>query len=365
MALITELLAYLLLLATWPFSLLKLACLFGIRIALVVIYTWTELIRTTISFHVNIILRTITWTFGLLSLPARVVNSFQRERQLEQKLQEMQYELENLVWDKKKLQEHFQMAVKENKMMEILLAELEEEHDMAIAKIENLEGKLKDQINENLRLKEIQGKGYWSSKDQNNIDSGQNIDDISYNTPHSILSLKSNYSGSGIGLQDLLTHKDVWEDGSKSRTELLKLLKTGPKSGPIPQVKPEMISKEVEMNGVVLLDHSRHIALWQSLFSAIMSLVVGVTVWKAEDPCMPLVVALFTVVGMSLKSVVQFFSTIKNKPATDAVALLSFNWFILGTLTYPTLPRVARVLAPLVLHLMDQTMNRFGLLPLA
>ena len=30
--------------------------------------------------------------------------------QLEQKLHEMQIELENLVWDKKELQEHFKMA---------------------------------------------------------------------------------------------------------------------------------------------------------------------------------------------------------------------------------------------------------------
>lgn len=62
--------------------------------------------------------------------------------QLEQKLHGMQIDLENLVRDKKKLQEHFQMAVKERRMMEILLAEIEEEHDMAIAKIEKLEGKV-------------------------------------------------------------------------------------------------------------------------------------------------------------------------------------------------------------------------------
>ncbi|RZC30092.1 hypothetical protein D0Y65_001621 [Glycine soja] len=258
----------------------------------------------------------------------------------------MQIELENLVWDKKELQEHFKMAVKERKMMEMLLVELEEEHDMAIEKIEKLEGKLQDQTNENLRLKEIQGKRYWSSKDQSNSDRVQTINDSNYNISHPILSLNSNYNGSGISLQDLIMCKDIWEDESKTRSELLKLLKAVPKSGPV--VK----SKTSEA-----LDYHRDVALSQSLFSAIMSLVVGVTVWEAEDPCTPLVVALFAVVGMSLKSVVQFFSTIRNKPASDAVALLSFNWFILGTLTYPTLPRVARMLAPLVLRLMDQTMT--------
>lgn len=354
MAFVSALLANLILLVLRPFSLLMLPWLFGIRIALTVIYTWTELIRTTISFPVNIILRIITWTFGLISLPARAVNIFQRGRQLEQTLHEMQIELQNLVWDKKELQENFQMAVKECKMMEILLAELEEEHDMAIAKIDKLERKLRDQTNENLRLKELNSKGFWSSKDQKYTNRIQNIDDSNYNISHPILSLNSNYNASGISLQDLLMRKDIWdEDESKTRSELLKLLKTGPMSGPV----------KAEMNEA--LDHHRAIALSQSLFSAIMSLAVGITVWEAEDPCMPLVVALFSVVGMSLKSVVQFFFTIRNKPASDAVALLSFNWFILGTLTYPTLPRVARMLAPLVLRLTNQAMSWFGLLSLA
>ncbi|CAJ1930820.1 unnamed protein product [Sphenostylis stenocarpa] len=319
MALLFDIICNIIFLVMRPFSLLNLAFWFGIKIALAVIYTWTELIGTTISFHVNIILSVITWTFGVISLPARAVNVFQKERQIE---------LENLVRDKLKLQEHFQMAVKERKMMDVLLAELEEELDMAIAKIEKLEGKLRDQTNENLRLKEIQGKEYWSSKDQNKSEKFQNI-----------------------ALQDLLMHKDIREDESKTRSEFLKHLKTGSKFGP---VCPKMISKDVETIETPTLDHHRHIAVSQSLFTALMSLVVGVTVWEAEDPCMPLVVALFAVVGMSLKSVVQFFSSIRNKPASDVVVLLSFNLFILGTLSYPTLPKVARMLAPLVLRLVDQ-----------
>lgn len=219
---------------------------------------------------------------------------------------------------------------------------------------------MKNQINENLRLKEIQGKGYWNSKDQN-IENDQKIDDSSYSIPPTLPG-KSSYTGTGVALQDLLKHKDILEEGSQTRTELLKLLKTGPKPEHLSADKSEPISKDlVEMSEV--LDH-RQIAISQSIFSAILSLTVGVTAWEAEDPCMPLVVALFAVVAMSLKSVVQFFFTIRNKPASDAVALLSFNWFILGTLTYPTLPRVAPMLAPLVLRCIDQTVMRFGLLSL-
>lgn len=64
--------------------------------------------------------------------------------QLELHLHDMQIESENLAWDRKQLQEHLQTAIKEHKMMELILAELEEEHDKAIAKIELLEGEVND-----------------------------------------------------------------------------------------------------------------------------------------------------------------------------------------------------------------------------
>lgn len=191
-----------------------------------------------------------------------------------------------------------------------------------------------------------------------NIDNDRKVDG---SIPPPTLPWKSSYSESEVSLQDLLSRKDIWQDESKARTELLKLLKTGQKSAP---AKPEPVSKDAVAEVSEVLDHRREVAISRSVFSAILSLIVGVTVWEADDPCMPLVVALFAVVGMSLKSVVQFFFSIRNKPASDAVALLSFNWFILGTLTYPTLPRVAPMLAPLVLRFVDQAIIRFGLLSL-
>jgi hypothetical protein len=194
-------------------------------------------------------------------------------------------------------------------------------------------GQFQDLKNENLWLKEIQVKA----------GNGQNssISDI-YGIPYGIPSLKSS---SGILLQDLMMPKDSWGDESKTKTQYLSFLKARSKSSGsvIPPINPEIITRE-----------RREVALSQSLFSAVLSLLVGMIVWEAEDPCMPLVVALFTVVGMSLKSVVEFFFTIKNKPASDAVALLSFNCFILGMLTYPAMPIVARMLAPVSVTIMDQ-----------
>ena len=211
---------------------------------------------------------------------------------------------------------------------------------------------MQDLKNENTRLKEIQGRRLLSNKGQDDTGNDQNSGN-SYGIP----SWKSDYNGSGLILQDLLMHRDEWESGSKSRTEVPFLSKTGAEAaGHIHPFTPARItSRNSSMDEV--LDQQRDTALSQSLFSAVLSLLVGMIIWEAEDPCMPLVVALYTVVGMSLKSVVQFFSTIKNKPASDAVALLSFNWFILGALTYPTLPRVARMMAPLALSFMDQALS--------
>jgi hypothetical protein len=111
------------------------------------------------------------------------------------------------------------------------------------------------------------------------------------------------------------------------------------------------IPKDEELTPRVL-GLEKNIAVSRSVFSAMLALVVGIVMYEAKEQelCTPLIGALFTVVGISLKSVVQFFSTVKNKPALDAVALMSLNWFIVGTLTYPTLPRVARIVVPRVFN---------------
>ncbi|XP_022772189.1 uncharacterized protein LOC111314842 [Durio zibethinus] len=344
---------------TMPFSLCKLVCTFCMKTILIVFQTWMELVKAAVSFHVNIFWKAIIWTVALISLPIRVLTALQRERLLQQHQHqhEMQFELETLVWDRKELEDHLQQAVREHRLMESMSIELEEEHDKAVARIELLESKLQDLKDENLRLKEIQGKAAWTFKghddDETNKSKGVNTVD-NHVIPYScIASWISSYKESGISFQDLMMNKQVWEERSKSNAALLDFLKAGPApSGSVLQPFTPSVIPNLDVD--TLLEQRREIALSQTLFSAILSLLVGMIAWEAEDPCMPLVVALFTVVGMSLKSVIQFFFTIKNKPASDAVALLSFNWFILGTLSYPTLPRVTRMLAPLALSLVDR-----------
>lgn len=349
-----------LILVTKPFSLCKLAIMFPLKIMFIAIHTWIELLVVTINFHLNMFWKAMVCFVGLILFPGRVLTALPREKMLEDHLLRMQIELDNLIWERKELHGQLQTADKEIRILESMLAEVEEENDKAIAKIEFLEVELQDLKAENAQLKENPGKGCWSFKDHDHRDNGHNIIADNYGISSGIQSWKSDYKGTEILFQDLMIQREGWEGDCKSKAEFANCLKAeSTDSVPIHQVTTGVFSRNLDINEALIL--SREAALSQSLFSAVLSLLVGMIIWEAEDPCMPLVVALFTVVGMSLKSVVQFFSTIKNKPASDAVALLSINWFILGTLTYPTLPRVAHILAPWALSLLDRTVSWFGI----
>ncbi|KAK8917034.1 hypothetical protein KSP39_PZI022277 [Platanthera zijinensis] len=78
--------------------------------------------------------------------------------------------------------------------------------------------------------------------------------------------------------------------------------------------------------------------------------MVGLTIWEVEEPYMPLVATLLTIVGMSMGTVVNFFLAIKNKPTSDAVVLMSINCFMMGDLSRPALPRAVHAWAQCVLR---------------
>jgi hypothetical protein len=84
------------------------------------------------------------------------------------------------------------------------------------------------------------------------------------------------------------------------------------------------------------------VALRRSLFSLGMSLAVGAVALSADAPCLPLLEGLFAVVGVSMRSSVSLL-VVRRRGC--AVALLGLNCFLLGVLTSPVLPGVARWLA--------------------
>lgn len=262
----------------------------------------------------------------------------------------MEIEFERLLWENKELKQRLHRVIKDRKVIETLFEEIEEDHEKALSRIDVLENELQDLKEESMRLNEVLGKANSDCKDYKLHDSKR--DDIDKGTPfldnYGVKSWSTGEKSTGMIVQDLQLHRDSWGGGDKSKPQELSALK--PQSVPY-QSTPQTFSRNpiVETS----LEQRRVVALYRSLFSSILSLLVAMIIWESEDPCMPLVAALFIVVGMSMGSVVQFFSTIKNKPASDAVALLSINWFILGTLTSPSLPRVARMLAPHVVRLAD------------
>ena len=67
---------------TKPLTVLKWACLFGLRTAFILCITWTELVMANISFHFTLIWKMIVWALALLSLPFRLLTAISRESQV-------------------------------------------------------------------------------------------------------------------------------------------------------------------------------------------------------------------------------------------------------------------------------------------
>ncbi|KAK4422436.1 hypothetical protein Salat_1825900 [Sesamum alatum] len=330
MALLFELVTSAVRLALKPLLLAKISCQIGLRSVSIIVETWLELLRFALYLHLVILWRVVMLAIAVLSLPVRAFAALSRERLLEIQLHRVRYELENALWDRKELEMQLHVAVKERRMMETMLTELEEEHDEAIVRIELLDGEVQDLKDEIQQLKEVQGRTLWSYDGRGDVCNDSNIT-----------------STDNIGTIS-------WRPDCNDETQ--DVIKAGSKVYGLSQ----LYVRYTISTGSETLAEQRVVAISRSLFSAALSLVVGIVVWEAQDPCTPLVVALFSVVTLSLMSVVQLLPLVE-RPASEAVALLSFNWFLLGMLASPMLPRIGRILARLGWSFLGQTFDWLGL----
>ncbi|XP_042388823.1 uncharacterized protein LOC121980719 [Zingiber officinale] len=232
-----------------------------------------------------------------LTLPIRMLAALYNEIKLHGFLIEMQREMQHLLEENKNLEECLKIASEDQRVMNSTVKEIEEEHWKDLRRINLLENEMQKLYEQKSRLKEVKGKN-----------------------------LRDDRASYGKDVRRVTTLSD-------------------PDHGKDEQVVGE--------KGEALRQR-RTVALLQSLFSTILSLLVSVIIWVAEDACVPLVIALFTVVVISLASVREFLSTIRNKPASDAVALLSINCFMLGALSAPILPIVARMVTPSLIRFADR-----------
>ncbi|KAF0893618.1 hypothetical protein E2562_028032 [Oryza meyeriana var. granulata] len=125
-------------------------------------------------------------------------------------------------------------------------------------------------------------------------------------------------------------------------------------------IAPEVMAEEESLQ----MRRGKAVARRRSLFSLGMSAAVGAVVWTADAPCLPLLAGLFAMVGMSMCSVARFFRSAAalrgGRPASDAVALLSLNWFLLGVLTSPMLPGAAHAVFPRAARLVGPAVAWFS-----
>ncbi|WOL04306.1 hypothetical protein Cni_G13027 [Canna indica] len=273
-----------------PFSLVKISLLLGLRTAAFSTVAWWQLLKLAINFNVELCWQILVLGITFMMLPIRMLTALHNEVKLRKLLNEMQAQFEKLAWENKELEERLQIASEVQKIQETVFKEMEEEHEKALTRIDLLENELQ-QLKENMRLTEVKGKTQWANKTAHLDKEGRLRKTIPHGIDHG---------------------KDSQELGKRGEA----------------------------------LRQQQIVALSRSLFSSFLSLLVAMVIWRAEDKCVPLVAGLFIVVGISLSSVLDFFSTVRNKPASEAVALLSINWFMLGTLSSPTLPVIARMLAP-------------------
>ncbi|XP_031503008.1 uncharacterized protein LOC116266072 [Nymphaea colorata] len=340
MAWVLELVCYAMVLAAKPFCLMMLGCRLCIGMAAIFVRELLNLVKVAWNGCRGLLWGLVDCFISVIMLPARVLTALRREKKLETHVQDLQRQLDCLLWQKKELEKTLESTIDDKEVLEAMLGEVEEDHDKSIAKIGMLEKQLRNLQEENRRLSNIQTKlseiKAW--EDSGVVDIG-----IPWN---------SGFSGAGAMFKGLTAqgHENI----SKARHAMFA------RNGSKPEQAYATTTISEKVRTVPSLDRRRDAALSQSLFSAFLSILVGVIVLEAEDPCKPLVIALFFVVVMSMRTVVQFFSTIDNRPASEAVALLSFNWFILGTLAYPTLPSLARLLSPLAVSLLNKLASWSG-----
>ncbi|KAK8957702.1 hypothetical protein KSP39_PZI000580 [Platanthera zijinensis] len=289
-----------------PFSLISLTYWACARTASLAIQAWWELLMAILGFFLDLTYKSMVWALALLTLPLRLLTALYREIKLEQQLSQMKAQLESLACENMELGQCLQVAVKETSIVEKIFQDIEDDYEKAIAKISLLQNEIQD-------LKAL-GKAPWDDDKTASI------------TP---------WSGKHI------------EGGATLRDDVM--IRRGDVGGR-------------EERGPFRGSDEEHkaVAVRRSLFSAALSIMVGLTIWEAEEPCMPLVAALLTVVGMSMGTVVNFFLAIKNKPASDAVVLLTINCFMLGALSRPALPRVAHAWAQCVLRAASWCFCRLG-----
>ncbi|KAM0821589.1 hypothetical protein ACQ4PT_072086 [Festuca glaucescens] len=283
--------------------------------------SFRQLAAAAVQLPALLCLEAMLWAVAFLTFPLRLLAAADRERKLDRLLGEMQGQMERVVRENRDLEQRLRAALKEQAAMEEILDEMEGEQEDAFARINLLESQVKALKKENTRLKERKGKSMWDKAATAAAVAGQVV-----------------VAGGGKAEGDNRA-PDVRNITGRDE-KVVAVVLSGTSS-------PSILDLEAVERAARRMEVA---ARRRSLFSVGMSLAVGGIAWSADAPCLPLLAGLLTVVGMSMCSVARLFRARRPLASaasgSGAVALLSLNWFLLGVLTYPMLPGVARAVVP-------------------
>ncbi|MCO5583758.1 hypothetical protein L7F22_037672 [Adiantum nelumboides] len=301
------------------------------------IQPWRNLFWFCVNIYVCLWSEIGSLTVKILVLPFRIYDAIQKEDKMEEELQQMKQLHTESQERVRELLCELELVLEECRQHKLDCEKVEGEKRAILKKFQVLQSRVMRLEEENDILKEREERALKGRHEQ------------------SIIALQQNNMGNDRSNIESQKKECIMErDRSKDEFTYTKY----PRAPALVCITGETPLQLDHRNGSALghtakrtASHIARYEAWEaailsSLFSVFLTILVGAIAWESQDPCVPLVVAVFMVVCMSLKTVAQFLLSIYNGPGFDAVALLSFNWFILGTLAYPVLPRIASIVAP-------------------
>lgn len=134
-----DLIGNIIFLVTEPLPVIRLLWKLCVRIVCFLTLPWFGHLKFIFVLYLDICWNLILWAVSVISIPIRLLTALQREKVLEERLYELQTQLEGLIWVNKDLEWRVEVALKTQKKTETLFVEAEEEQDGAIKKLQLLE----------------------------------------------------------------------------------------------------------------------------------------------------------------------------------------------------------------------------------
>uniref|UniRef100_A0A7I4B4J5 Uncharacterized protein n=1 Tax=Physcomitrium patens TaxID=3218 RepID=A0A7I4B4J5_PHYPA len=290
---------------------------------------WRRLFWLALHLYISVWSVVLNRVSEAFSRSVEIVTAYRREKELVVQLYSMRREYEVVKLRNSELQTKLDAFTRDRRRIMETLDLVTAEKKKAVETVKFLKNKDLETSNQQLtEIEEMLRRGLEETLSKLKVASNRNSEVF--------------FNGLGADFQSIqakdiasktLLDKDTYKE-KESYCDLQPLRTRPPNSTQIGQA-------DLEIPHVIESEYGA--AFTSTMFSALLSTLVAMVAGEAKDPCQPLVIALFSVVGMSLISVVRFFTKLQSQRGFLAVALLSLNWFVVGTLAHPAMPHVGHM----------------------